>query len=104
VLAVGGDKRASELPGVPTMTEAGYPRLNVVADYFVLAPAATPKPIIDVLNGEIVKAIGSKDVKDRLAAAGVEPTGSSPQEVGARLKSEVARWEKIVKESGIRLE
>ena len=104
VLAVGGDKRASELPNVPTMTEAGYPRANVVAEYFILAPVGTPKPIIDVLNREIVKAIGSKDVQQRLVAAGVEPSSSSPQEVGARLKSEVARWEKIVKESGIRLE
>jgi tripartite-type tricarboxylate transporter receptor subunit TctC len=104
VLAVGGDKRASELPNVPTMTEAGYPRANVVADYFILAPAGTPRPIVDVLNSEIVKAIGDREVKERLVAAGVEPTSSSPQEVGARLKSEVSRWEKIVKESGIRLE
>ena len=104
VLAVGSDKRASELPNVPTMTEAGYSRANVVADYFVLAPAGTPKPLIAILNGEIVKAIGNKEVADRLVAAGVEPISSSPQEVGARLKSEVARWEKIVKESGIRLE
>jgi tripartite-type tricarboxylate transporter receptor subunit TctC len=104
VLAVCGEKRAAELPDVPTMTEAGYPKLDVVAAYYILAPAGTPKPIVTALNREIVKAIDAKDVRERLAAAGVEPMSSSPEELGALVKSEVARWGKIVKESGIRLE
>jgi tripartite-type tricarboxylate transporter receptor subunit TctC len=104
VLAVSGEQRSAELPNVPTMAQAGYPQASVVAGYFILAPAGTPKPIVDMLNGEIVRAIGDKEVRERLAAAGVEPTSSTPQELGALLKSEVARWEKIVKASGIRLE
>ena len=104
VLGVGGGKRSSEMPEVPTMAEAGYPKLDVVAAYYILVPAKTPKPIIDVLNGQIVKAIAEKEVKERLIAAGVEPNSSTPQELGALVKSDVVRWEKIVRESGIRLE
>ena len=104
VLGITGDKRAAELPDVPTMAEAGFPALDISANYYILAPAGTPKPIIATLNSEFVKAMGSKDVRDRLAAVGVDPKSSSPEEGGALLKSEVARWGKIVKESGIRVD
>ncbi len=103
-LAVAGGKRAAVLPDVPTMAEAGFPTLDVSVGFFVLAPAATPKPVIAALNSEFVKAIATKDVRDRLAAAGVEPRSSSPEDLGALLKSEVVRWGKIVKESGVRVE
>ncbi len=104
VLAVCGEKRSAELPDVPTISEAGYPKLNIVAAYYILAPLGTPKPIITALNREFVKAIDAKDVRDRLAAAGVDANSSSPEELGALIKSEVARWGKIVKDSGIRLD
>ena len=104
VLGVAGEKRAVELPDVPTMAEAGYAALDVTAAYFILAAAGTPKPIVTALNRELVKAMASKDVRDRLAAIGVEPMSSTPEEVGALIKSEVGRWGKIVKESGIRLD
>lgn len=104
VLGVGGGKRSSELPEVPTMAEAGFPKVDVVAAYYILTPAKTPKPITDVLNAQFVKAIADKDVKERLIAAGVEPNSSTPQELDALVRSDVARWGKIVKESGIRLE
>lgn len=103
-LAVAGDKRSTELPDVPTFTEAGYPTLNVVAGYFVLAPAGTPKPIIDTLNAEFVKALADKEVSTGLAAAGVEAKSSTPEELAALVRSEVARWGKIAKDSGIRLQ
>jgi tripartite-type tricarboxylate transporter receptor subunit TctC len=103
-LGVAGDKRAAVLPDVPTMAEAGFPTLDVSVQFFILGPAGTPKPIFAALNSEIVKAIATQDVRDRLAAAGVEPKSSSPEEVTAVLKSEVARWGKIVKESGVRLD
>jgi len=103
-LGVAGDKRAAVLPDVPTMAEAGFPTLDVSVQFFILGPAGTPKPIIAALNSEIVKAIATQDVRDRLAAAGVQPKSSSPEEVTAVLKSEVARWGKIVKESGVRMD
>lgn len=104
VLAVSGDKRSVELPNVPTVTELGYPRANLVANYYIMAPIATPKPIVDVLNAEFVKALGDKEVRERLLAAGVEASSSTPQEAASLLRNEVARWEKIVRESGIRIE
>ena len=104
VLGVSGEKRSARLPDAPTMAEAGFPASDVTAGYFILAPAGTPKLIIAALNNEITKAFGAKDVRDRLAAAGVDPATSSPDELGALIKSEVARWGKIVKESGIRVD
>ena len=104
VLGVTGDKRAAVLPDVPTMAEAGFPTLSRSGKFYILGPAGTPKPIITALNGEIVKAIATQEVRDRLAAAGVEPESSSPEEATAVLRSEVARWGKIVKESGVHLE
>ena len=103
VLGVAGDKRAAVLPDVPTMAEAGFPTLDVSARFYILAPAATPKPVIAALNREIVKALGAKEVKDKLVAAGVELKSTTPEEAGALLKQEVASWGKIVKESGVEL-
>lgn len=103
VLGVAGKKRAAVLPDVPTMAEAGFPTLDVSASFYVLAPAATPKPIVATLNREIVKALGAQDVKDKLATAGVELNSTTPEEAGALLKNEVAGWSKVVKESGIEM-
>jgi tripartite-type tricarboxylate transporter receptor subunit TctC len=104
ILGISGDKRAAVLPEVPTMAEAGYPTVDVTVGFFFLTAAATPRPNVAALNREIVKAIDTKDVKDRLAAAGVEPRSSTPEELDALLKSEVARWGKIIKDSGVRLD
>jgi len=104
VLGFSGDRRSPLMPNVPTMAEAGIPMLNVSASFFVLAPAATPKPVVAALNNQFVKAISTEDVRNRLAAAGVEPTSSTVEGLDALLKSEVARWSKIIKDSGIRVQ
>lgn len=103
VLAVAGKKRAAVLPDVPTMDEAGFPTLDVSASFYVLAPAATPKPVVATLNREIVKALQTQAVKDKLAASGVELNSTTPEEAGAMLKKEVAGWGKVVKESGVEM-
>lgn len=103
VLGVAGKKRAAVLPDVPTMAEAGYPTLDVSASFYILAPAATPKPVIAALNREIVKALGTQDVKDKLGAAGVELNSTTPEEASTLLKNEVAGWGKVVKESGVEM-
>ncbi len=103
VLGVAGKKRAAVLPEVPTMAEAGYPTLDVSASFYVLAPAATPKPVVAALNREMVKALGTQEVKDKLGAAGVEINSTTPEEAGALLRNEVAGWGKVVRESGVEM-
>jgi tripartite-type tricarboxylate transporter receptor subunit TctC len=103
-LGITGDGRAAVLPEVPSMAEAGFPALNVNVDFFILAPAGTPKPIVAALNAEIVKSIANKEVRDRLAAAGVDPKSSTPEALGEFIKSDAARWSKMVKDIGFRVE
>ncbi|MDP2242155.1 MAG: tripartite tricarboxylate transporter substrate-binding protein [Burkholderiales bacterium] len=103
VLGVAGKKRAAVLPDVPTMAEAGYPTLDVSASFYVLAPAATPKPVVAALNREMVKALATQEVKDKLGAAGVEINSTTPEEAGTLLRTEVAGWGKVVRESGVEM-
>jgi tripartite-type tricarboxylate transporter receptor subunit TctC len=104
VLGVAGKQRAAVLPDVPTMAEAGFPTLDVSASFYVLAPAATPRPVVAALNREMAKALASPDVKEKLAAAGVAEKSTTPEEASAMLKTEVASWAKVVKESGVKME
>lgn len=104
VLGVSGAKRSPLLPDVPTMTENGLSGVDVTVGFFYLTGAATPKPALAALSREIVKALDAQDVRDRLTTAGVEPRSSSPEELDALLRKEVARWSRVIKESGVRLD
>jgi tripartite-type tricarboxylate transporter receptor subunit TctC len=104
MLGVAGKQRAAVLPDVPTMAEAGFPTLDVSASFYVLAPAATPRPVVAALNREMAKALGSPDVKEKLAVAGVADRITTPEEASAMLKAEVASWAKVVKQSGVKME
>lgn len=100
-LAVTTSKRSSVLPNVPTVAESGLPGYELSGWYAVFVPGKTPKPIVDRLNAELVKALKETDVRARFTQIGAEPVGSSPQELGATLKTETARWAKIVRERNI---
>jgi tripartite-type tricarboxylate transporter receptor subunit TctC len=104
VLGVSGAKRSAMLPEVPTMAENGLSGVDVTVGFYFLTAAAAPRTAVVALNREIVRAIESPDVRDRLVAAGVEPRSSTPEELDSLLKSEVARWGRIIKDSGVRLE
>lgn len=104
VLAVSGGKRLPELPGTPTMAEAGYADAGAVANYFVLVPVATPKTVVAQLSAEFVKAIAATDVRERLQAGGVEPTSSTPDEAAKIVRGEVEHWGRIVREAGISID
>jgi tripartite-type tricarboxylate transporter receptor subunit TctC len=104
MLGVAGKQRAAVLPDVPTMAEAGFPTLDVSASFYVLAPAATPRPVVAALNREMAKALASADVKEKLAVAGVTEKSTTPEEASAMLKAEVASWAKVVKQSGVKME
>jgi tripartite-type tricarboxylate transporter receptor subunit TctC len=103
-LAVLAVKRSAEIPNVPTMQEAGYPDQEADTLTGILAPLATPKEIIDLLQREIAKAVAQPDVRDHLFKLGFEPVASKPEEFGARIKSEILKWGKVVRDAHLRIE
>ena len=103
-LAVTSAKRSSRLPEVPTVAESGYPGFEVVNWYGILAPAGTPRRIIARLAGDVAKTVKSSDVRERLIAAGLEMTESTPEEFAAFRKADLARWARMIEETGIRME
>ena len=104
VIAVTSASRSPLLPDVPTVAETGLPGFDVTSWYGVFGPAALPAEIASRLNGEIAAMTVAPDVKERLAALGAEPAKMSPDELGRYVKNEVARWSKVVKDSGARLD
>jgi tripartite-type tricarboxylate transporter receptor subunit TctC len=103
-VAVSSAKRHAQVPDVPTIAESGYPGYDVLSWYALLAPAGTPKSVIARLHGETVKLLTSSEVKERMAADGAEPVSSTPQELAAYLNSEMARWAKVIRQSGANAE
>jgi tripartite-type tricarboxylate transporter receptor subunit TctC len=98
-------KRHPSLPDVGTFAEAGLPGFDVSAWYGLLAPAGTPKTVIARLHDEVVKILQSPEMKERfLTTIGGDPVGDTPEAFAATIKNDMARWAKIVKESGIKLE
>ncbi len=100
-LATVGAKRASAAPELPTVAEAGVPGYAVDVWYAMFAPAAVPKDILARLNGEIAKILYSPDVKERLAAIGLEPVADPLERTNAYINAEVAKWAKVVKAANI---
>lgn len=103
-LAIADKKRMPILPDVPTMTEAGFPGIETGTWYGVLAPAATPPPVIARLHGAFVKVLALPEVRPRLLAQGVDIIGSTPAELGQYLKAEIAKWSKVVREARVRVD
>jgi tripartite-type tricarboxylate transporter receptor subunit TctC len=101
-LAVASRTRASVLPDVPTMAEAGYPEVEGESWFAVAVPAGTPKEIIGSLNREIAKAVAAPDVKQRLAVLGYAEVSSSAEDCAAKFKAEAAKWTKVIRVSGIK--
>lgn len=103
-LAVTTAKRVPQLPDVPTMQEAGVPGYAASVWLALLAPAGTPPEIVNKLNAEITKLMKDPEVRKALDAAGVEPDPSTPQAMSEYMVQEMARWGKVVKDAGIKLE
>jgi tripartite-type tricarboxylate transporter receptor subunit TctC len=103
-LAVTSPKRAPAAPEVPTMIESGVPGYDVVSWYGVHAPIKTPRPVIDALNREINRILTTAEVHDRLINLGMDPAPITADQFQAMSKSEVARWAKVIKESGTKQE
>ena len=101
-LATTGAKRAGAAPELPTVAESGVPGFEVTTMYGISAPAKTPRVIIDRLHGEIVRALNSPDLRGKLIEAGADPVGSTPEEYTAFIKSEIAKWAKVINAAGIK--
>jgi tripartite-type tricarboxylate transporter receptor subunit TctC len=102
-LGVTTSERALALPDVPTIAEAGVPDYEATQWFGVLAPAGTPRPIIDRLHQETVRALRASDVTERLIAEGMVVVASTPEEFAAYLKSETIKWSRVIKEAGIKM-
>lgn len=99
-LAVTGPKRSPALADVPTISEQGFPGVEATAWYGVLAPAGTPRPIVTRLHAELVKVLKLPDVEQKLDGLGFEIAGTTPEQFSAYIRSEIRKWEKVVKASG----
>jgi tripartite-type tricarboxylate transporter receptor subunit TctC len=103
-LGVGSVKRSAATPDLPTIAEQGFPGFDGVAWIGFVAPAGVPRAIVDRLAAETAAIIALPDVRDRLLALGAEPAASTPDEFGAYIRSEIAKWGKVIRESGAKVE
>ena len=103
-IAVTGDARMAALPQVPTFTEGGLPGLEVSPWFCVLAPAGTPKAIINKLSVEITRIVALPETREFLEKQGMIPYSSTPEQLAALMKTDMAKWAKVIKSANIRLE
>ncbi len=99
-----GPERSPLVPELPTCAESGVPGLVAVNWWGVLMPTGTPKPIIDKFHGDLVKALADPEVKKKFADLGVDAVSSSPEQFGSFIKTETAKYEKLIKEAGIKVQ
>jgi tripartite-type tricarboxylate transporter receptor subunit TctC len=103
-IAVTSAKRSPAAPDIPTIAESGLPGYEATSWYGILAPARTPPQMVARLHEVLVSVIGAPDMKDKLAAQGLDPVGNTPQQFAAVIKSEIVKWTKVVKASGAKPE
>jgi tripartite-type tricarboxylate transporter receptor subunit TctC len=104
VLAAASAERNGLLPEVPTFAELGYPKLAVSLWYGLLAPAGTPRPIIERLNKEVMKILETPEINERLRAQGAEPMPGTPEAFASFMQQEMAKWAPVVKQAGVKLD
>jgi tripartite-type tricarboxylate transporter receptor subunit TctC len=100
-LAVTSGKRSAALPEIPTAAEAGLPAFTVANWFGLVAPAGTPREIVDKLNGAVVKALANAQVRERFTVQGGDPVGNSPAEFGKLIRDEIPRWAGVIRSAGV---
>ena len=100
-LAVTGAQRLSLVPGVPTVSESGLPSYEITSWYGIVAPARTPRAVISRLSSELAQIARNPRMKGRLLSQGLELSGSTPEEFDAHIRSEIAKWERVLKAAGV---
>jgi len=103
-LAVTSRERAPALPDVPTIAESGFPGFEASSWFGLLAPAGTPPPVIATINAEVAKWLASPDAKEKLLAQGANAAGGTPEDFARHITAETAKWQKVVKESGAKVD
>lgn len=103
-LGLTSSKRSAAAPDIPTIAESGLPGFEAVSWFAIFTTAGTPLPVVDKLQSEIVKIMKSPDVTKRLTDLGLDPVGSTADELAAFQKSEIQKWSKVVKDSGAKVE
>jgi len=104
VLAITAGRRSAAVPDIPTVAEAGVPGYEVDQWYGVITSAKVPRPIVQKLNQGIAELLKAPDVAKRLASDGSTPVGSSPEQFNVHIKSEIAKWRKLVRDAGLKLQ
>jgi tripartite-type tricarboxylate transporter receptor subunit TctC len=103
-IGVTSARRSPSLPDVPTFAESGLTDFVVDSWVGILAPAKTPKPIVERLQREIAEVLRDPEVRSRYATLGIEPVGNTPEQFAVQIRADLARWEKVVKQANIRIE
>ena len=103
-VAISGPTRLTALPEMPTFDEAGLKGFDVAFWHGILAPAGTPKTIVQKLAGEIARVLAMPDIKEKLVSQGLDPMISTPEQFAALMKSDMAKYAKIIKTANIKLE
>jgi tripartite-type tricarboxylate transporter receptor subunit TctC len=104
VLAVTGKVRSPILPDVPTLAESAFPGFDMVSWQALVAPAATPRPIVDKLNAELAKVLKTPEMREKMFGLGTEIVANTPEQFAQYIRDETAKWSAIVKAAGIKLE
>jgi len=103
-LGVSSLQRSAALPDVPTFIESGVPGFAVESWIALFAPAGTPRPIVDRLQRDVAAVLALPEVRERYAALGLQPGGGAPEQLAAQMKEDYTRWEKVIREAGIKIE
>ena len=104
VVAITGAKRSPLLPDAPTVSEAGLPGFDVTSWYGMFGPAALPRELVTKVNADIVAMLAAPDMKERLAASGADPAPTTPEEFARLVREEIAKWSKVVADSGAKID
>jgi tripartite-type tricarboxylate transporter receptor subunit TctC len=103
-IAVSGETRLAALPQVPTFTEGGVPGFSITSWYGILAPAGTPKPVVDKLSAEVAKYVALPELKERLLAQGMEALIGNSQQFASRMKADTVKYATVIKSANIKVE
>jgi len=103
ILAIAGPKRFPGLPNVPTLQESGLPGTDLSSWFVLMAPAGTPRPVIDTINREVNKALAKPEIRDRLFKLGLIPLGGTPEQLAERMQQDSGKWGLVIRQANIKV-